>query len=170
MARQLVELCVDEIISRLQTELPAELAVIHGDRGAPIVTMEAPRDYFTYPRAMGYRTPVCFVIGDSIDFLKEIRGANHVNARITINVTVLVEDKDADKVTRKAYRYQAAMHQVLDQVSLTPAGKNTKITLVVQTAAFSPLYSNTDDATAPNAVFRKEISLGIDAFVYEPQG
>lgn len=168
--RQLSELCVDQIIALLEAELPAVLAAMHADRGAPIVTLEPFRDYYTYPRAMGYRTPACFVIADRIDFQKELKGANHVNARITLNVTALVEDKDADRITRKAYRYQAALQQVLDQRSLTVAPKNTKITLTVQSAAYSPLYSNTEDSTAPNAVFRKEVSLSIDAFAYESQG
>lgn len=168
--RQLVELAIDEMIALLKAELPAELAAMHADRGAPIVTLESPRDYYTYPRAMGYRAPAVFVIADRIDFQKELKGANHVNARAAINVTILCEDKDADKITRKAYRYQAALHQVLDQRTFTISAKNTKITSVVQGAAFSPLYSNTEDPTAANAIFRKEVSLSIDAFIYEPQG
>jgi len=170
VARQLVELAIDEMIDLLQAELPAVLASIHSDRDPPNVTLEPPRDYYTYPRAMGYRTPCVFVIADRVDFQKDLRKANHVNARATINVTVLVEDKDADRITRKAYRYQAGLHQVLDQRTLTISAKNTMITTVVQNAAFSPLYSNTEDPTASNAVFRKEISLNIDAYIFEPQG
>jgi hypothetical protein len=116
---------------------------------------------------MGYRTPACFVIADRIDFQKREKGANHINANIRINVSVLIEDKDADRITRKAYRYQSALQSILDQVQLLSTDGALKIVTVVQNAAFSPLYSNTDDPTAPGSVYRKEVSLELDCYAYE---
>lgn len=166
MARHLVETTVDLIISHVKTNIAAALTDIRTNRADNFVTMEPPRDYFIYPKAKGYRTPAVFVIGDRIDFLKERRGANHINAAVRINLTVLIEDKDAERITTKAYRYQAALHQILDQVQLIPADNKAKITLVIQSAGFSPLYSNLNEGD-PQAVFRKEVSLEIDAFQFE---
>lgn len=165
--RHLVETAVDLVKAKLQTELPAALNDIRINRADNLVTLEPPRDYYVYPKAMGYRTPAVFVIGDRIDFLKERRGANHINAAIRVNVTVLVEDKDAERITRKAYRYQAAIHQVLDQKRLFSADGDAALTVVIQSASYSPLYSNLA-AGDPQAVFRQEIALELDVFQFEP--
>lgn len=166
VVRHLVESACDAIIDKLQADLPTALSDIRANRADNYVTMEPPRDYFVYPKAKGYRTPAVFVIGDRIDFLKAQKGANHVNAAIRVNVTILVEDRDADRLMRKSYRYQAAMHQVLDQVSLMTADNQAKLTIVVQNASFSGLYSNME-AGNPAAVFRQEIALECDVFDYE---
>lgn len=167
MSRNLVEISVDSIIGKLKSDLPASLAAIRSDRADNLVTMEPPRDYYTYPRAKGYRAPAVFVIGDRIDFQKDRKGANHVNAAIRVNVSTIVEDKDADRLMRKSYRYQAAIHQVLDQAALTSPDGSSRLTLVVQNAAFSGLYSNLEPGD-PQAVYRQEISLEVDCFQYEP--
>jgi hypothetical protein len=166
MSRHLVETAVDAIISKLKAELPAALNDVRVNRADNFVTMEAPRDYYVYPRAKGYRTPAVFVIGDRIDFLKDRKGANHVNAAIRVNVSFLVEDKDAERLMRKSYRYQAAVHEVIDQQALTSPDSAVRMTTVVQNAVFSGLYSNLKPED-PQAVYRQEISLEIDVFQYE---
>jgi hypothetical protein len=167
VSRQLIEISVDAIIAKLKADLPAELATIRSARADNLVTMEAPRDYYVYPRAKGYRTPAVFVIGDRIDFQKDRKGANHVNAAVRINISFLVEDKDAERLVRKSYRYQAAVHKVLDQATLTSPEGSARMTLVIQNAAFSGLYSNLEPGD-PQAVYRQEISLEVDCFQYEP--
>jgi hypothetical protein len=166
VVRHLVESACDAIIAKLQTDLPLALSDIRANRADNLVTMEPPRDYYVYPKAQGYRTPAVFVIGDRIDFMKAQHGANHVNAAIRVNVTVLVEDKDAERLMRKSYRYQAAMHQVLDQAALMTLDNQARLTLVVQNASFSALYSNLE-AGNPNAVFRQEIALELDVYDFE---
>lgn len=173
--RHLTEWAVDLVINQIKNNILNDLIGVNLSAhppGAPVTTFEAPRDYYTYPRAMGYRTPACFVIADRIDFQKREKGANYINANIRLNVTVLIEDKDADRITRKAYRYQAALQSVLDQAQLLssdlePSDTKLKIVVVVQNAAFSPLYSNTEDPTAPGSVYRKEVSLELDCYAYE---
>lgn len=174
MSRHLTEWAVNLVTNQIKTNIQSALndvnTVLNTDvllMGEPVLSYEAPRDYYIYPRAMGYRTPACFVIADRIDFQKREKGANHINANIRINVSVLIEDKDADRITRKAYRYQSALQSILDQVQLLSTDGALKIVTVVQNAAFSPLYSNTDDPTAPGSVYRKEVSLELDCYAYE---
>jgi len=168
-ARHLTEWAVDLVTKQIQDNISTALVEVYSvfPPGAPSLSSEPPRDYYTYPRAMGYRTPACFVIADRIDFQKREKGANHINANIRLNVSILVEDKDADRITRKAYRYQSALQAVLDQVQLVSGDGALKIVVVVQNAAFSPLYSNTDDPAAPGTVYRKEVSLELDCYAYE---
>lgn len=164
---QLVETAIDLIETQLKNNIGTALANIRTQRADAAVSTEAPRDYFIYPRAKAYRTPAVFIIADEIDFRKEQLGANHVNAINHINVSVVIEDKDAEKLTIKAYRYQAALFACLDQVPLISADEQVKITVVVKNASFSPLYSNMDSPDAPEAVFRKEVALKLDVYHYE---
>lgn len=133
------------------------------------VTLEPPRSYFIYESAIAYRTPALFIVAERIDFRKAELAANHLNYRARVNVTAIIEDKDAERLYTKAYVYQAAMHSLLDQRELTSTPLSMKIYSVVQTAEFSPLLSQiAKDANAPGAIFRKEVSLQIDAFCFEP--
>ena len=168
-ARHLTEWAVDLVTDQIKANIQGALIDVSSvfPPYAPTLSFEPPRDYYTYPRAMGYRTPAVFVIADRIDFQKREKGANHINANIRLNVSVLIEDKDADRIVRKAYRYQSALQTVLDQVQLLSGDGALKIVVVVQNAAFSPLYSNTDDPTAPGTVYRKEVSLELDCYTYE---
>lgn len=165
--RHLVEICVRGVESLLKSDLPAALTDIRTNRNDNFVTMEPPRDYFVYPRAMGYRTPCVFIIGDRIDFQKALKGANHINASCRIMVTCLVEDKDAERIMIKSYRYQAAIHEVLDQIQFMSTDGQAKVTVIIQNATFSPLYSTATDPSDPQAVFRREIGLELDCQIYE---
>jgi hypothetical protein len=169
MGRHLTEWAVDLVTAKVKADIADALASVNSTLppDAPMLSYEAPRDYFTYPKAMGYRTPACFVIADRVDFQKREKAANYINANVRLNLTVLIEDKDADKITRKAYRYQAALHELLDQTQVVSADGKVKITVVVQNAGYSALYSNTDDPNAPGAVYRKEVSLELDCYHYE---
>jgi len=164
--RHLIETACDLIIAKLKAELPPVLVAIRANRADDLVTLEPPRDYYVFPKAKGYRTPAVFVIGDRIDFLKEQRGANHVNAALRVNISILVEDKDAERLIRKSYRYQAAAHQVLDQAVMMSGDAQARFTVVIQSASFSPLYSNLE-AGDPQAVFRQEIALECDVYNFE---
>jgi hypothetical protein len=173
-ARHLTEWVVNLVTKQIQDNVETALQDIAQalPPPAPVLSIEKPRDYFIYPRAIGYRTPAVFVIADRIDFQKREKGANHINANVRVNVTVLIEDKDADRITRKAFRYQSALQSVLDQVQLLssdlePSDGSLKIVVVVQNAAFSPLYSNTEDPNASGSVYRKEVSLELDCYCYE---
>ena len=164
--RHLVETAVDLIVDKLEADLPAALQDIRVNRADNLVTMEPPRDYFVYPKSLGYRTPAVFVIGDRIDFLKNQKQANFIDATCRINVTILVEDKDAERLMRKSYRYQAAAHQVLDQAVLQSQDGQARMTVVIMNASFSGLYSTLRE-NDPQSVFRQEIALECDVQNYE---
>jgi hypothetical protein len=165
--RHLVEICVRGIQAQLEANLPAALNDIRTNRNDNFVTMEPPRDYFVYPKAMGYRTPAVFIIGDRIDFQKRATAANHINANCRVNITVLVEDKDSERIMIKSYRYQAAIHEVLDQTQFSSSDNKSKVTLVIQGASFSPLYTNAGNTGDPQTVFRREIALEVDCYIFE---
>jgi hypothetical protein len=102
-----------------------------------------------------------------MNFRQSSTGANHVNALSEVNVTALVEDKSAEKLVKKAYRYMAALHACLEQTQLVSADTGVKIVVRVDRVENSPLYSNTDKEDDSKAVFRKEIVLYCEVDHYE---
>lgn len=164
--RHLVETAVDLIVGQLKTALPTALQDIRINRADNSVTMEPPRDYYIYPRSQGYRAPAVFVIGDRIEFLKDQKQANFIDATCRVNISVLVEDKDSERLMRKSYRYQAAIHQVLDQAVLQSADGQARMTVVIMNASFSGIYSNLKEGD-PQSVFRQEVALECDVQNYE---
>ncbi len=167
IGRQLVETDIMLMKAYMKANMPQALADVRTQRADKLVTTEPPTDYYIYPKAQGYRTPCVFIIPERIDFKKTERQANFIDGITRVNVTVLIEDRDAERLYIKAWRYQAALQGILDGTQLTSADQRVKITIVVMNAAFSPLYSTSQDPSAPNAVFRKEVSLECDVYHYE---
>lgn len=165
-ARKLLEGDVDLILTHIKTNIAAALADVRADRTDPIVTTEPPKSYFIYPMAVGYKTPAVFVIGDSMQFMQP-NGPNFIKALSSINVTVLIEDRTAERLTIKAFRYMAALHEVLEQTNLQTADNKLKIVCKVTRAENSPLYSTKEDESAPDNVFRKEVSLFLEVDHWE---
>jgi hypothetical protein len=169
----LVEFAVDVISKKIQDDISTALLDTETLHSAgltatqPInLSCEPPRSYFIYETPLTFRAPAVFLIADSIDFRKE-RGANFIDAALKLYCSVVIEDKDADRLTRKAWRYQAALNQVLDQSILTIPGYQFKMVVKVTDAAFSPIASLPTDPNDRSAVFRKEVSLTLTVENYE---
>lgn len=166
-ARYLVESTVDLIHDEIKSKIASALSEVKSLYNDHLVTLEVPQNYFIYPVAAGYRTPAVFIIADDVDFQKRTRGANHISATVSVNVSVLVEDKDRLRLTTKAFRYQDALHKILDQTRLTTPDGKLALTVLVTRASFSPLYSDTADANSPIAMFRKEVVLTLEVEHWE---
>jgi hypothetical protein len=171
--KYLIEFTVDAIQKKLQDDIETALTDVetlhqNGLQAAPVIPLssEKPRDYYIFETQRAYRTPAVFLIADSIDFQKE-RGGNFIDAKVRIYCSVVIEDKDADRLTRKAWRYQAALTQVLDQAVLQNSTNQIKMVVKVSDAAFSPLASVSTDPSDRGAVFRKEVSLTLTVEHFE---
>jgi hypothetical protein len=100
-----------------------------------------------------------------MDFRVRERGANFVSSVVSMDVFVVVEDKDMTNLTTKTERYQAALHESLNQVTLIDSDNQVKIFVIVTSAAFSEIY--TPDRTTPQGTFRKEVALNLEIEHYE---
>lgn len=167
-ARKLLEGDIDLITAHIKSGIAAALASIRADRADALVTTEPPPtgSYFNYPKAIGYRTPAVFVVGDSMAFQQE-SGPNFIKAISNVNVTVLIEDRTAERLVIKSYRYMCALHELLEQTTLVTADEKLKIVCKVTRAENSPLYSTSEDESAVENVFRKEVSLFLDVEHWE---
>lgn len=159
--RYLAEIAVREIESLIKSEIVDVLAALRTDRGDAKVSTEPPQSYFIYEEAKGYRTPAVFIIARNIDFQKENYQANHITAKVDVGVSVLVEDKEKDKLTIKAWRYQAALLEILDQKIILVTGDKAKLFLIVKSADFSPVFT-IEGTKGSHGVFRKEVALTLE--------
>lgn len=159
-AYRLAEIAVNLIESQIRSNIAAALASLRVERSDPIVTTEPPREYFQYETAHVFRPPAVFTIMKGMD-PRGSKGPNTINALDDIVVAVVVEDRIQARVVKKAYRYQAALTQVLHQVSLTTSDNALRLFSRVQSWQFSGIV-NLKDPKASDAVFRKEVSLRLE--------
>jgi hypothetical protein len=168
LSYRLTEISVGLIITYLQANIAAELSSVATQR-ADGIGVETPitSSYFIYPKARGYRPPAIFVIAVDNDFRLNT-GPNFVNSLEKINVAVMVEDKDRTRITKKAWRYQAALTRLLNGAQITSSDSKVKIITKLVRDSFSPLYNYTaKDEESPEAVFRKEYVVELEVEHYE---
>lgn len=161
----LIETDIDLILSYIRTNIPAVLTQAISDKGT-LVNLEIPRSYFISEQDKGYLAPAIFVVGDNIDF-RISNNANFIDALSRVNVTAVVEERNADRLTRIAYRYQAALHTVLAQQPIVSADNKVKIVVKVERAEFSPIYHKDNTSNDATGVFRKEVWLSCAVEHYE---
>lgn len=168
MAKNLVESTIRLLQDHIKSNINAALVDLRAERAEPIVTTEPPLkdSYFIYERAVGYKTPAVFIIADNLDMFKSA-GPNSVMALVKVRVSVVVEDVKADHCTIKAWRYQDALFEVLEQAQISSNNNDVKIVVIVQGATFSPVFTNDQDAKSARNTFRKEVVLDLDVRHFE---
>lgn len=167
--RYLTETAVQLIMTHIQSNITTALAAIAVIRPDNIVSLESPESdaYFYFAKAHGYRCPAIFVIDDDMDFRQQETKANFINALLGINVTVKVEDQDADYLTKKAWRYQAALHSLLDQTSLVSADSKVKLVSKVRRIRPTGMYTYENSEPDSTANFFKEYELQLEVDFFE---
>lgn len=166
MDAQLVEITRDLILDTIKAEIAGALAGIRSDRADSQVSTEPPRSYFIYEGAQTYQCPAVFAVVERATFPDEATGAgNHVNARVTINVGIVAEDREAPQLTIKVERYQAALFQILNQRQLVNGAGNVKIWTRVTDVDFSPIFAR--QQSQGMGQFRKEAVLRLEVQHYE---
>lgn len=154
----LAEITADLVEGTIKQNIAQALSNLRQERNDPVVSTEPPREYFQYETARVYRAPAIFVIIKDQTPRDSVMGANHMNMMTDMTVAVVVEDRLERLLVKKAYRYQAALTQLLHQVSLTNSDASVRLFSRVQNFQFSGLINLKNDK-APEAVFRKEVSL-----------
>jgi hypothetical protein len=156
---RLAEGDVTLITAYIKANIDAALAGVRAQWADALVTTESPQSYFIYRKAQGYKLPAVFVIHDEMDFRIADMKANFINGKSTIAVSVLVEDKDEFLLTKKAFRYQQALHYVLDQAQMVSNAGGLKLICVVYRHTFSPHWTTGEDNSEDGVNFRKEVVL-----------
>lgn len=164
--RRLVETTCTLIKNEIEAQIASKLSGVSTDRNDFIVPLPTPESYFFFPKAAGYRPPAIFVIAEGFDKQKPV-GANHINAIVTVHVNVVLEELERSNLVISAWRYQAALDEILDQTELEDVDQKVKIVILVSKCSFSPEYTESDDPDNSIAVFRKEVSLQLEVHHFE---
>jgi len=166
--RKLAESAVYMIRDYIKANIASALSQIRTERNDPRVTTEPPpsQSYFIYPGAKGYRLPAVFIICERMDFYSPDAGANFVHSKDKINVSVVIEDRMKEYLMIKAWRYQAALHGLLERLTLTSADNAVKLIVRVDSAEFSPMYSSAKEGKTESA-FKQEVVLTCEVEHYE---
>lgn len=155
---KLTEGMVDLVIAYIQANIGAALDLVAPSVTTILPSLEQPVEYFVYQKPQGYRTPAIFVIADDLDFKVQENKTNYIGAQSRMNVSVVVEDSDEEVLTRKAWRYQTALHNVLDEARLVSADSKLVNKVIVYHHRFSDLFFDTK-GPSNGARFRKEVVL-----------
>lgn len=163
MKRRIVEGTVLPIIDLIKQEIDQALLDLRTDRPDNIVNTDPIVEYFIYPKAIGYQTPCVFVLGRTAQYLQE-RGQNHINAQISVQVSIVVEDQDAERLTYKCWRYSDALHSILDQAEIVSDDGKVKNKIKVVTSEFGDTVQMRSQTESP---FRMEAMLVLEVEHYE---
>lgn len=165
---KLSEVAVDLVTQAIRDNLELALTEVGTDRGWD-VTLETPPtpSYFIYPKAHGYRCPAIFVIDGGMDMRLSEMQSNFVNASLKMIVSVKVEDQDLDKITRKAWRYQAALFKVLNQIDIANSDNTVKLNVKVRSIKPSEIWTIKPEQPDELASFFKEYQLELLVDHYE---
>jgi hypothetical protein len=150
----------------IKANIAGALSDVRVERGDAKVTTEPPKDYFVYERARTYQTPSVFIIADRVDLMKQA-GPNSIMANVTVRVSVVIEDVKEENLSIKAWRYQDALYEVLDQAQMVSTDGNIKLIVIVQSMLFSPVFTQNTDKKATVNAFRKEVVLECDVRHFE---
>lgn len=161
-ALRIMEGTVLPIRDFIKAGIAAQLAIVSADRPDAKVTLEAPKHYSIFDKIIAYQCPAIVVCGEDVDFANE-RGQNFIASKNTVYVSAIIEDRDAERLTLKCWRYQDALFALLDSAQIDVPGANIKNVITVTRAE----YSNTFQAKAQNPgdsanPFRKEVMLTLE--------
>jgi hypothetical protein len=158
------EKVINAIILSIKDNLSTVLTSLRSEYNDPSVPTPLPRSdsyYIAYDYSANVM-PAIYVVANSIDFQLGTKEANHINSKIDTTVTLMAEAKTSKEVTKQIYRYQAALHAILNQRTFE-LGTSLKFVTTVERVNFRPTL--TSDQVKD--LFRKEVALELSVYCYE---
>lgn len=156
MARKLIEGATDQIIAYLKANLPAAISSVSALYSDGI-DLSPVAQWMIYPKVQGFDLPVVFVIADDQDFNIQKNSANFIAATDHFKISIVVDEVDEERLTRRAYRYQSALHSVLDGATMVSSDNLLVLKSVVYRASFSDVWQAKESESGGK--FRKEVVL-----------
>lgn len=155
----ITEQVVMDIKDYIKSNIASALVDVRTDRDSSVNT-EVPKEYFIASQMHAFRTPAIFIIADNVEFNND-QGPNYIDATLKIIVSVVVEEKDLEKLAKKSWRYQDALFKLLNQTTFgNESGAVVKymFNTRVNNIYFSEDFSFKDEGDSLS-VFNKEVAL-----------
>lgn len=156
MPSLLVERAVDLTIARLRADLNGKISLVRADYADTIPLESVPAsNYFIAEAYDPVVTPSVFVVADkTVHDLEYQQDAAQIHHML---VSVIVQERDAQRLTRKAWRFARALW-----LALHDAGDDDMRTLV-DSLDYGPTWAGRGDARD----FKKDATLRIRALHFE---
>jgi hypothetical protein len=158
------EKVINAIITAIKDNLGTVMTSLRTEYADSSVQTPLPRSdsyYVAYDYSSNVM-PAIYVVGNDIDFQLGTKEANHINSKFGVTVTLMTEAKTSKDVTKQIYRYQAALHAILNQRTVE-LGTSLKFVTTVERVNFRPTL--TSDQVKD--LFRKEVALELSVYCYE---
>ena len=113
MIALLVEEAMDEVRSMMRAQFNANLSLIYTAKGDSTVNLDrVPNNNYYFSEAIEpLRPPAIFIVSDRTGFDLNFQNANVQTHDVL--VAALVEDVEQQRLTKKVWRYAAAIHATL---------------------------------------------------------
>lgn len=165
--RNLIEKPTSMIVSTIKTNIQQALADVSLARGNYEVSTEIPstESYFIYEGAINYDPPGIFVVPQSVASMLD-RGENYIDSQAKFIVSAIVQDKEKDLLSKKAWRYQDALHNILHLTEVVDSTTNphTKIKIKVVNQRFSNDFTTGNEQ---QKFFSKEVAFDCDVEIWQ---
>lgn len=163
-AVNLTEKTSDLILDYIKANIAQALAEVRVDRaGDKSASTEVPKTYFNYSPVKGFRLPAVVLVFDEIDFRLD-QGQNFINSDMSAVLSVAVEAKDQDELTRKSWRYQDAIYKLMNRATFSEP--DLKFTVLVEKARYSNDAVMQSDANTQSN-FAKEVAFDLTIKQYQ---
>jgi hypothetical protein len=154
-----VEYIVDQLLSYIPDNIGAALDEVAIEYNTEI-SIENPLDYFIYQNPIGYRVPCIILVPQNIEWLWT-RGQNHINCIVGLSLTCVVEDRDQTMLSRKLWRFHAALFKLLSFATFLSSTQKDIVKVTNSSFSQTILMSGTD------SIFRKEVTMSLDIEHFE---
>lgn len=161
------EVLVDLIIAELRAKMDQALSDMRTDRDDPRISTTKPVSYYVSESFDALQTPAIYVIADEVDYRNVEMKANYIAGKMLTNISIIVEDQDTEILTRRCFRYVAAIREIIHLDNLTSSNNAAKIVVVVERIKFSRLYTKAQQKGETSGVFRKEAVLYCSVHITE---
>jgi hypothetical protein len=165
-APNLIEKPTDMIMAFIKANIAEALTEIRNERGNYVVSTEPPptQSYFIYEGAMAYQAPGVFVVAQKNQTRLD-RGQSFTNSQARYCISVVVEDKEKELLSRKSWRYQDALYGMLHETEIRDdVSPITKIAIKVIEQRFSNNFASGNEQ---QKTFRKEVAFDCDVEIWQ---
>lgn len=167
MAHRLFEEDAELILNHIKTNIGAALAEVRTDEADALVATDIPVSYFFYNPIKAYRCPAIVVDVSSASTRLVEKGANHINAAMTVSVYCVLQDRTVEILTRRAWRYMRALSTILYGVTLNSADLKVKLVLKPERYTLGDEVTTSQDSSVPSGVFQKGCLIELEVEHYE---
>lgn len=146
---------------QVRDNIEAALTRVNDERADNKVNLPKVESFFISGRKTLLELPAVFTVVEDINFRLVEKNPNHINAAVIMNVAVVIEERNSDRLTLKAFRYQDALYAVLNGAQLVDLNSDVKLVVKVMRASYSPVYDAEEQGGA-SGNFRKEVVLELE--------